>query len=93
MVSVSFYWCTPLCGGVPGPNLGQALRFRGSGVCCLLPSAGGLQRARSVCSVLIWRLFPPSSRSLSSLFHSNKVGDLVLAPSVVRVWVYYPCSN
>lgn len=45
-MSLSFYRCTPPCGGVPSPDLGQALRFRGSGVCCFLPSAGGLQRAR-----------------------------------------------
>ncbi|CAF2103457.1 unnamed protein product [Brassica rapa] len=64
MVSLSFYWCTPPCGGVPGPDLGQALRFRRSEVCCFLPSAGDLQRTRSVCSVLIQRLFPPSFRCL-----------------------------
>ncbi|CAF1940647.1 unnamed protein product, partial [Brassica oleracea var. botrytis] len=76
-VHSSVWWCT----------------WSRSGVCCLLPSAGGLQRVHSVCSVLIWKLFPPSSRSLSSLFHSNKVGDSILAPSVVRVWVYYPCNS
>ncbi|CAN7003235.1 unnamed protein product, partial [Brassica rapa subsp. trilocularis] len=64
IVSLSFYRCTPPCGGVPSPDLGQALRFRGSGVCCFLPSAGGLQRARSVYYVLIQKLFPPSFRSL-----------------------------
>ncbi|CAN6888991.1 unnamed protein product, partial [Brassica oleracea] len=68
MVSLSFYRCTPPCGGVPGPDLEFVVSF-----------------------LLLWRAFV--SWSLSSLFHSNKVGDLVLAPSVVRVWVYYPCNS
>ncbi|WZY96482.1 hypothetical protein YC2023_068811 [Brassica napus] len=86
MVSLSFYWCTPPCGGVPGPDLGQALRFRRSEVCCFLPSAGDLQRTRVSSPGLVFDLLA-SFRGAS-----NKVGDLVLAPSVVRVWVYYPCS-
>lgn len=44
--SLSFYRSTPPCGGVPVPGLGGALGFRRSGGSCLLPSAGGLWRAR-----------------------------------------------